>query len=685
MTEPGPSESLIGVDTGGTFTDVILRESTGRVRVHKLLSTPSDPSQAIADGVARVRAGNPPHIVHGTTVATNALLERQGARVAFVTTAGFEDVLALRRQNRPELYKFHIELPAPLVAAADCFGVSERLAYDGDVLEALDERALDDLVARLVDEPFDAVSVCLLHAYANPAHERRVGQAIREALPEAHVSLSHEILREFREYERASTTAVNAFVGPVMAHYLTALRRRVDAGRIEILQSSGGRCELDYAARFPVHTVLSGPAGGVVGALSAAREVDIERIITFDMGGTSTDVSLCDGDVLLTSEAEIGGLPIHVPVIDIHTVGAGGGSIAYADPGGALRVGPRSAGADPGPACYGRGGQEPAVTDAHVFLGRVRPDRFLGGDMNLSPQASRAAIERLAHTLGLGAEETAHGVLDVADATMVRAIKVISLEKGYDPREFCLVAFGGAGGMHACRLAATLDIPRVLVPRTPGLLSAYGMLNADSQRLYGRSLLRPLAQFVDGGDAVEQMRDELAALAERARVDLTGDEASAGVELEWSLDLRYQGQSFEIGVPVDWSAGSDVLGDPTEEFERRHERLYGYRAEGRPVELVTLRLRAYVPAAHPPLGEVQVAGADAEALAERTRAEVGFKQGTFSTPIVARPQLDEGEAFDGPAVITEYSGTTVVPPGWRVQVTCGHLLLTHLEQAEEGR
>ena len=563
------SERLIGVDTGGTFTDVILRDDGGRAHVHKLLSTPADPSEAIGDGVARVLADTssdtPPHIVHGTTVATNALLERDGARVAFVTTGGFEDLLFLRRQNRPDLYRFDIELAPPLVDGEDCLGVSERRAWDGSVLEALSDDEIERVVDELEERDVEAVAVCLLHAYADASHEQRLVEAIRAAMPEVHVSASSEVVREFREYERASTTCVNAFVGPIMARYLEALRDRVEASRLEILQSSGGRCEVDYAARLPVHTVLSGPAGGVVGALAAAREVGIDKIISFDMGGTSTDVSLCDGEVILTSEAEIGGVPIHVPVIDIHTVGAGGGSIAYADPGGALRVGPRSAGADPGPACYGRGGDEPTVTDAHVHLGRVRPDRFLGGRMDLDAQAASTSVESLADSLEMDADETAHGILDVADANMARAIKVISLEKGYDPREFCLVAFGGAGAMHACRLAKMLDIPRVLVPRNPGLLSAYGMLNAASQRLYSRTVLEPLAPLVHQEERRARLIEELSQLEQRARGDL--EAAWEQIDFEFAADLRYRGQSFEITVSVDWSAGADTLEDPTEAFE----------------------------------------------------------------------------------------------------------------------
>ncbi|AWV88304.1 hydantoinase/oxoprolinase family protein [Bradymonas sediminis] len=686
---PGDRRQVAGVDTGGTFSDIILREDapdgSSRVVIHKTLSTPEDPSRAIAQGIAHAAADLKPaaslHLIHGTTVATNALLERRGARVALVTTAGFEDLLELRRQDRPELYNFQIKREPPLVAAPQCFGLRERMAYDGEVLGALEdaeiERVLDALEVGCDGAPFEAVSVCLLHAYANPAHEQRLGRAIAARFPKMHLSLSHEVLPEFREYERASTTTINAYVGPVMARYLHALEGRVAAERIEILQSSGGRCELEFAARFPVNTVLSGPAGGVVGAFAAAEEVGMERIITFDMGGTSSDISLCDAEVPLSAHAEIGELPVDVATLDVRTVGAGGGSIAWVDAGGALRVGPRSAGALPGPACYGRGGVEPTVTDAHVYLGRVRPERFLGGEMTLQAEASRVAIEKLAAELGLEAEAVAQGILEVADANMVRAMKVISLEQGHDPRDFALVAFGGAGGLHACRLAEKIDISTVLIPRNPGLLSAQGMLNADAQRLYSETFLRPLAELLREDDASpNSLRAAVTALSQRARQDLLGPGAveDASLRYEYSLDLRYEAQSFELNIALPGALDSGELQDPSEDFERQHERLYGYRAPGRAIEVVALRLRAFIPVER--VASAQPARASAAAAFPWEDIRVGFRQGRLSAKLIARDDLAEGCEFDGPAVISEYSGTTVVEPGWSVRVSQSHLILT---------
>jgi N-methylhydantoinase A len=663
---------LIGVDTGGTFTDIIRRGSDGRLQIYKRLSTPEDPSRAIGDGVEAVvetDEGEPTpfRLVHGTTVATNALLERGGARLAFVTTAGFEDLLTLQRQNRPELYALDVDRPEPLVSPADSFGVDERLAYDGSELRSVDEEGLEALVDELREGGYEAAAVCLLHAYANDEHEKRVARYLREQLPELDVSTSSEVVGEFREYERASTTCVNAYVAPVMSEYLGRLEDRVEAEDIQVLQSSGGRVDLEHAGAYPVHTVLSGPAGGVVGARAAAGELDIDRLISLDMGGTSTDVSLCDGELEVSSQFEIDGLPIRAPVIDIHTVGAGGGSIAYVDPGGALKVGPRSAGADPGPACYGKGGEEPTVTDAHVVLGRIRPGRFLGGRMSLDVDRAEQAVGELADELDMELEETAHGILEIADAAMNRALKVISLERGHDPREFALVAFGGAGALHACRLADSLDMRRVLVPRNPGLLSAYGMLHADFQRLVTRSVLAPLTDMLEGAD---RLSDILVEMRDGAIGDQPDPETFG---LEWVAQLRYEGQSFELDVPVDWQPDHETFTDPTEAFEAEHERLYGYRAEERDIELVGLRLTASRPGPEPG-GYTQMAPDASDEPAERHRAEVGFKSGTHDAEIVDRRALEPGDIVDGPAIVTEYSGTTVVPPEWRGENRAGHLL-----------
>lgn len=665
----------IGVDTGGTFTDVIRRDDDGRLEVFKLLSTPEDPSEAVEDGVRQVQRNEGGHVVHGTTVATNALLEREGANLAFVTTRGFEDLLEIGRQNRPDLYDLEIDKLAPLVDPSDCYGVAERIGPDGTVLEPLDGEQLESVVEEIVGGDYDAVAICLLHAYVDDTHERRVARAFREAAPELHVSSSSRVVPQFREFERASTVCVNAYVAPKTSSYLRRLDERLPVDDIEILQSSGGRDDIEHAAAHPVHTVLSGPAGGVVGARAAAEEVGIDRIVSFDMGGTSTDVSLCDGEVTIRDRAEVEGVPILAPVVDIETVGAGGGSIARIDSGGALRVGPGSAGADPGPVCYGRGGVEPTVTDAHVVLGRIRPGQFLGGRMEVDVEAAERAVGELAEEAGLALEEAARGILEVADAAMVRAIKAISLERGYDPREFCLVAFGGAGALHACRLAESLEMTRVLVPRDPGVLSAYGMLHADIQRIASRTLLEPLADVVEApaqvGAIVEQLRDEA-----------VGDRPDAeAFDAECVAQLRYSGQSWELDIPVDW-AEPGAPSDPTARFEARHEERYGYRAEDRDVELVGLRLTARRPGPTP--GEYARGAADPEEVRASRVAEVGFEEGRVDADIVDRRHLEEGEQLSGPAVVTEYTATTVVPPNWRARVRSGHLLVERSPQDRTG-
>ena len=429
--------------------------------------------------------------------------------------------------------------------------------------------------------------------------------------------------------------------------------------------SSGGRSRLDYASEFPVHTALSGPAGGVVGALECAREVGIDRIITLDMGGTSTDVSLCDGELTISQEAQISGMPLRVPVIDIHTVGAGGGSLAQVNEVGGLRVGPESAGADPGPACYGRGGDRATVTDAHLVLGRLRADAFLGGTRQLDTAASQSAVERVARATEMEVDEAAAGILDIADARMMRALKVISLERGHDPRDFTLVAFGGAGGLHACRLAHELDIQRVVIPRSPGVLSAYGMLATDPQRRYSASIL---ARLEDALADEALIRSPLSDLIEKARRALAG---RGSVDLDVSADLRYVGQSYEINIPVDWRPDDDGLENPSESFARRHEMLYGYRDDERAVELVALRLRATVPRQMPDVSVPEATGGQAHSR----RADVRFTSGWHDAAIIERADLGEHDEVRGPCVITEYSGTTVVPPEWSGRVERGHIVL----------
>lgn len=642
----------IGVDTGGTFTDVVSATESGELQLHKLLSTPDDPGRALRDGVSLVGADAGDLLVHGTTVATNALLERRGARVALITTAGFESLLQLGRQARPELYDLQVEATAPLVRADDVFGLAERIAFDGEVLEPLTDEELVRMTAWLRAEEFESVAICLLHAYANSTHEEQVEAAVHALSAELHVSRSSTILPEFREFERASTTSVNAYVGPVMSSYLRRIDEELSLETIDIFLSSGGRANLAEAASEPVHTVLSGPAGGVVGALAAAKEVGIEAIVSFDMGGTSTDVSLARGSSTISRDATIGGIPIGVPVVDIETVGAGGGSIAWRDPGGALRVGPRSAGADPGPACYGRGGTEPTVTDAHLYLGRLRPDRFLGGSMTLDVEAARTAIERLAADFSMSGDELANGILQVADAEMVRAIKVVSLERGDDPGELTLVSFGGAGGLHATRLAEELGMSRVLIPNQPGLLSAWGMLHAPRQWTASRSVMTS----ADDVDTIRRAAEHLKAEAARRLPD---------ADSRVSLALRYVGQSFEIEVLFDCSDTTRPIAD----FEERHEDLYGYRAD-RDVECTVVRVDA-----RDPLPTLPGISPTVESKPS-SRATVAMRGVAVDAAIIERDTLKDGAKLAGPLVLTELSGTTVVPAGWALEVKRGHLLMS---------
>jgi N-methylhydantoinase A len=655
----------IGVDTGGTFTDILVFRK-GEVRVHKVLSTPRDPAEAVLAGLREAGAEGTGSVVHGSTVATNAILERKGARTALITTKGFEDVLEIGRQTRPEIYALFVVRPEPLVEAGRRYGVAERILFDGTVETALDSGEVRRVLDAVRGAGARSLAVCLLHSYANPAHEETVA-ALAEATGLS-VSASHRILPEYREFERTSTTVVNAYVAPLMERYVSRLSRELGEGTLRIMQSNGGSISAETAKRESVRTILSGPAGGVVGAFETARAAGFSHVITCDMGGTSTDVALCDGAIRTTEEAAVGGLPVRVPMIAIHTVGAGGGSIAWADAGGALRVGPESAGADPGPACYGRGDAF-TVTDANLVLGRLLPDRFLGGTMRLAAGRVEVPLRRLARRLGLSPREAADGVIRVADAAMERAIRVVSVEKGHDPREFTLVAFGGAGPLHACGLARALSIPRVVVPRDPGILSAFGMLLSDVIRDYSRTRLRK-TRLLSPADveaffapmeerALREMRDE-GIPRERTR-------------LERFLDMRYAGQSYEIAVPFgEWFE---------ETFHRLHERLYGYRDPERETEVVTVRVRAVGAADRPAFARRGPAGEDPGAafLERRLLVEEGKER---DAAIYRRDRLLPGNRLEGPAVVTEYSATVFLPSGWEGRVDAyGNLILSPLEDA----
>lgn len=653
----------VGVDVGGTFTDFVFVDAAGRVAYHKVPSTPDDPGRAILAGLeeaARLLGLREPvdALVHGSTVATNAVLERKGARTALVATAGFGDAFLVGRQVRPALYDLDVPLPVPLVAPDDVLEVDERLGPEGTVRVALDPARLEPLRRALEARGVQSVAVCLLYAYLDPSHEERVRAALEGA--GLSVSLSSRVLPEYREFERTSTTVVNAYVAPVMDAYIGRLEASLPTRHFRIMQSNGGSMAPGEARRVPVHTILSGPAGGVAGAAALGRRSGFERFVTFDMGGTSTDVALHDGSVSVTSEGRIEGLPIRVPMLDIHTVGAGGGSLARLDAGGALVVGPESAGAVPGPACYGRGTRA-AVTDANAVLGRLSPRHFLGGRMRLHVDRAREAVGALAAHMAVGLEEAASGIIRVVNSAMERAVRVISVERGHDVRDFALFCFGGAGGLHAVDLARALEMRTVVVPPSPGTLSACGVLNADVVKDLGRTVLAA------GNDprAVGRALDEL----ERDGLGVLQDEGcpASAVQIFRSVDVRYAGQSYEIRVP--W--GERALAD----FHERHRALFGHGDEAAAVEIVTARVRLAVPTEPvlPPLLEA----AESE---DATGAVVGSQPAWFGewldVPVVERERLRAGHRVRGPAVVVEPTSTTVIPPGAALVVdACGSLVV----------
>ena len=764
----------IAIDTGGTFTDCVwIDPATRRLRMLKIFSTPKDPSESIVEALRKIAPAEEIILLHGTTVGTNTLLERKGARTALVTTAGFEDAIEIGRQARPKLYDFFFDRIEPLVPSNLRFGLNERTASDGKILTAPTVEELGFLAGQLSAAKPQSIAISFLFSFANPKNEQAAAEALR--LLNVPVSISHQILPEFREYERTSTVVINAYLQPVMQSYLENLQSRslatpstrVAAGaspaqvgeranvaepssqrvsakqvqnvekrrfsaaktavveewpssaaktaaveersfcaantaaveerffnaakaaaveerpfraaksaqkesgalapapRIFVMQSSGGITALATAAREPVRTVLSGPAGGVVGAAATARASGFDRIIAFDMGGTSTDVSLVEGEIKPANDAQIAGLPVSVPMLDIHTVGAGGGSLARFDAAGVLRVGPESAGADPGPICYGRGTQ-PTVTDANLLLGRLQPTRFLGGDFTLDLDRTRRITQDWlkAQKSNLSLEKFAAGVIRVVNATMEKAIRVVSIERGRDPRHFALVAFGGAGGLHACALAEALSIPHVIVPAFPGALSALGILASDVVKDYSRTVL----WHVQGRVPNEKLNQEFAALEKTAAKDFQAESWPGTPYHTRSVDIRYRGQGYELNIPLT----KNLLAD----FEQEHKRRYGYTHPSREVELVTLRLRSIVKstaarAGDARLGDARV-GADAfvrprakRGVLSPPKAPVRFDSKKQPTKIYSREEIHPNKKYPGPAIITEYSATTVIPPGKR--------------------
>jgi N-methylhydantoinase A len=643
------SQTRIAIDSGGTFTDCVwLEDST--LRILKVFSTPADPSQAIAGAVEKIAPqGGNITILHGTTVGTNTLLQRKGARVAFVTTRGFEDSVEIGRQNRPRLYDFFFEKDPSLAPPELRFGVNERVASDGEILRGPGSAELETLVREVARANPQAIALSLLFSFANPTNERAVMAALeRLQIP---LSVSHKILPEFREYERASTVLVNAYLQPVMQTYLEKLRQRAEGrnrSRIFVMQSSGGITALATAAEQPVRTVLSGPAGGVVGAAAICRRSGFDRLITFDMGGTSTDVALIDGQLATTNEAEVAGLPVRVPVLDIHTVGAGGGSIARFDAGGALRVGPESAGADPGPICYGKG-EQPTVTDANLLLGRLPADQFLGGDFKLDLARTQRVVKAWLKQYGsrLSLEQFAAGVVRVVNANMEKAIRVVSIERGHDPRDFALVAFGGAGGMHACELAQSLRIPTVIVPAYPGALSALGILISDVVKDHSRTVLLRVKALP--GKQLEEIYRELQTEIEQ---ELKKEQWQGKAVIERNADLRYRGQGYEINLPY----GADLL----DRFHAEHKRRYGYSTPEREVEIVTLRARGRISSPEN-LAKIKIKTGGETAKAK------GPTRKDMKIHVLPREGLKAGKKLKGPAVISEYSATTFVPRGLTFQ------------------
>ena len=638
----------IGIDTGGTFTDIVLKEEKGW-KIYKLLSTPHDPSEAVLKGIKECAVEDKEkQIIHGSTVATNTLLERSGAITAIITNKGFEDIIEIGRQDRKELYNLTYRRPACLVHKDNRFGIKGRLLYTGQEYEPLDHEEIKAVIEKIKSSGIESVAVCLLFSYANPAHEIAIGELLKEE--GIYFSLSHKIVGEFREYERFSTTVVNSYVGPKMSSYINRLKNGIGKKDIlRIMQSNGGSISADLAAEEPVRTILSGPAGGVVGAYEIAKIAGYEKLISFDMGGTSTDVSLIDGGISITTESEIATLPIKVPMIDIHTVGAGGGSIVRLDSGGSLRVGPQSAGADPGPICYGKGDQI-TVTDANLYLGRLIPDYFLGGEMKLYPERLSKPFYELSKKTGLSPEELAEGIISVANSNMEKAIRKISVERGYDPREFSLFCFGGAGAMHAAYLAKLLSIPRVIVPENPGLLSAIGMLMADVIKDYSVTIMKNQDQ-IDLSIIKENFSFfEKEGINELKKQGIREDQIS----VERYLDMRYEGQSYEIIVPF--------RADFIEMFHKLHEKLYGYKKAYAQVQIVNLRVRIKGNTKKPNIKRYDLWEEKVPDKAFITEREAIFDGKRFTVPVLKRDELIPGNKIKGPAIVVEYSSTTVIPP-----------------------
>lgn len=650
----------IGVDTGGTFTDFVIYQD-GKLKIKKIPSVPQNPSLAILEGIKEfLNNPSPFMIIHGSTVATNALLERKGARIALITTKGFEDILFIGRQVRKELYSLKGEKRVPILSRHLCFGLEERTSAAGKIEKKVSLRELGEILEKIRTLKAEAVAVSLINSYANSSNEKIIKRELDGG--KIFASISSTILPEYREYERTATTAVNAYLMPVISNYLSNLEEKIQKAELRIMQSNEGYISPSKAKLEPLRTALSGPTGGVVGAAHLAKLSGFRNIITFDMGGTSTDVSLVDGQIRRTSECVIGDFPIRIPIIDIHSVGAGGGSLAYVDRGGSLRVGPQSAGADPGPACYGRG-TLPTVTDANLVLGRLDPDYFLGGKMKIYPERSFEALERLAKKIKKSILETAAGIIEIANSNMEKAIRVISIERGIDPRSFALFSFGGAGGMHTAEISSHLNIGKIIVPKNAGVLSALGLLLADSIKDYSKSILKLTDELPE-----KELERNFAELEQKGLKDMREDGfTEESISLFRFLDLRYSGQSYEITIPY---KKSSKLADSYSfilDFHKAHERLYTYHHPQRQVEVVNIRVKA--------VGKTRKIKIKRkpQTAKDPTRAFVkkqfiyfaGKKHSAF---IFDRALLEPGHTIKDPALIVDYESTTFLPPFFNLTV-----------------
>lgn len=661
----------IGVDVGGTFTDfTLLDESAGEVHFYKLPSTRHDPSEAIEAGLRQMLEGlgmaarDVSYLGHGTTVATNIVIERRGARTGLLTTRGFRDVLELGRQARPSIYDYRVEKPPVLIPRDRRFEVTERMGPEGEILSDLDEQSLRNAVVALGEAQVESIAICFLHSYRNPAHEVRARDLVRELLPDAYLTVSCELLPEFREFERMSTVAVNAFVGPSMGRYLARFQGRVREVGIPVqpytIHSNGGLMSIDAVHDAPVRTCVSGPAAGVVGAAEIGRIAGFRNLVTFDVGGTSTDVSLIhDAKAAFTNARLVAGYPVKTPMLDIHVIGAGGGSIAAIDDAGAMKVGPQSAGADPGPVGYGRGGTEPTLTDANLVLGRLDAKMLLGGRMQIDLDAARAAIsERIAQPLGLPLEEAAHGIIRIAVANMSRAIRSVSVEKGHEMADFALCAFGGAGPLHAAEVAVECGLPSILIPREPGTLCARGMLLTDLTADFVRS------RFSDATpenwramqDVFAEMRSEGEAWLEREKIP------EGRRTYRPMLDARYRGQNFEVRVDCSGLSGDD-LDALQDRFHAAHRLEYGYDIRDRDIQFVSARLQALGDVSKAPQPEIPGGTDLASARISTRRIYMDAARGWHDTPVYAREALPVGTEIPGPAIFNEMSTTTLILPG----------------------